>query len=120
MSYYQPNPACHCGRCSTRGLMGPAVLVTLGLLFLAGNMSEYGFDRTWPILLVVIGAIKIVRYVAAGDHINPVQYAPPYQPYGVAASPAPGAAPGAPIVTPPPAPNAGILGEGRSDEVSRG
>ena len=63
MRYYQPNPACGCGRCSTRGLMGPAVLVTLGLLFLLGNMTDYSFDRTWPILLIVIGAVNVARYV---------------------------------------------------------
>jgi hypothetical protein len=105
MGYYQSNPACHCGRCSTRGLQGPAVLVTLGLLFLADNMYGYSFGRTWPILLIVIGAMKVVRYAMPSDHINPGQYPPygvPYPPpppaYGqpqaaaqAAAAPEPGA-----------------------------
>ena len=78
MRYYQPNPACSCGRCSTRGLMGPAVLVTLGVLFLLANTSDYPFERTWPILLIVIGAIKVVRYVMPDSgHFNPGQYPPP-------------------------------------------
>jgi hypothetical protein len=34
--------------------VGPAVLVTLGVLFLLDNVSGYGFERTWPILLIVI------------------------------------------------------------------
>ncbi len=81
MRYYQPNPACGCGRCSTRGLMGPAVLVTLGLLFLLANMSDYPFERTWPILLIVIGAIKVVRYmIPDSGHFNPGQYPPPPYP----------------------------------------
>jgi len=72
MRYYQPNPACSCGRCSTRGLMGPAVLITIGLLFLLANTSEYSFERTWPILLIVIGAIKVGRYVMTDSgHVNP-------------------------------------------------
>ena len=54
MGYYQSNPACSCGRCTTRGLMGPAVLVTLGVLFLLANVSDYPFERTWPILLMVL------------------------------------------------------------------
>jgi hypothetical protein len=77
MANYQPNPACSCGRCTTRGLMGPAVLVTLGLLFLLANVTEYPFERTWPILLIVIGAIKVVRYVIPDSgHVNPVQQYP--------------------------------------------
>ena len=63
MRYYQPNPACTCGRCSARGLMGPAVLITLGVLFLLANAYDYPFERTWPIILIVIGAVKVVRYV---------------------------------------------------------
>ena len=82
MAYYQPNPGCSCGRCSTRGLMGPAVLITLGLLFLLSNTSHWPFERTWPILLIVIGAIKVARYVMTDSgHVNPGQYPPP-TPYG--------------------------------------
>lgn len=121
MRYFQANPACGCSRCRTRGLMGPAVLVTLGLLFLLANMADYPFERTWPILLIVIGAIQVVRYVIPDDgHLNPGQYPPPYAgPY--AAPPyqytsAPDAAPARPsVVTPPPAPSAGALGEGNSE-----
>jgi hypothetical protein len=85
MRYYQSNPACHCGRCRTRGLMLPAVLITIGLLFLLDNAPGYPFERTWPILLIVIGAIKVMRYVMPDDsHWNPGQYGPPgsYPPPG--------------------------------------
>src|SRR5450631_2491653 len=105
MRYYQPNPACGCSRCTTRGLVGPAVLVTLGLLFLLANMSEYSFDRTWPILLIVIGAIKVVRYVIPDSgHVNPAQYPPPpyagqYPPPYSGQYPPPYQA-GGPVVTP--------------------
>jgi len=123
MRYYQPNPACSCGRCSTRGLMGPAVLITLGVLFLLSNTSEWGFERTWPILLVVIGAIKVVT---DNGHVNPGQYPPP--PYGAPGGPYPGyVAPtqnGAPVnvaATNEAAPgNAPMLGEGESGEVHNG
>jgi len=120
MKYYQPNPACGCSRCSTRGLVGPAVLVTLGILFLLENSSNYPFYRTWPILLIVIGAIKVVRYVIPDSgHVNPGQYPPP--PYGGPYPPPPYQA-GGPIVTPPPAPGAGTLGSTKNgnDEVHNG
>ena len=132
MRYYQPNPACGCGRCSTRGLVGPAVLITLGVLFLLDHVSEYPFHRTWPILLIVIGAIKVVRYVIPdGGHLNPGEYPPPpyggpYPPppnqYGMAGQNAPPAPTSGSIVTPPPAPSAGALGTGSggNDEVHNG
>lgn len=50
---------CQCPRCRCRGLMGPAVLITLGVLFLAGQYSRYSFGDLWPILLIVIGAVKV-------------------------------------------------------------
>ena len=135
MKYYQSNPACSCSHCRTRGLMGPAVLVTLGLLFLLANMLDYPFERTWPILLIVIGAIKVVRYVIPDSgHINPGQYPgppyagqypyppPPYQAGGYATATQNAAPAGGPVVTPPPAPSAGALGDGKgeNDEVHNG
>ncbi len=125
MGYYRPNPACRCGRCSTNGLMGPAVLVTIGVLFLLANMADYPFHRTWPIMLIVIGLIKVVRYIIPDSgHINPGLYPPPYAgPYQPPYQPvAPNAASaGGPIVTPPPDPVAGELGIGNGEnEVHNG
>lgn len=50
-----------CDRCRFRGLMGPAVLITIGALFLLDQMSSINFDRTWPVLLVVIGVVKVLQ-----------------------------------------------------------
>lgn len=44
-----------------RSITGPAILVTLGVLFLLDNMHGPGFDRTWPALLLVIGIIKLME-----------------------------------------------------------
>jgi TM2 domain-containing membrane protein YozV len=46
-------------RCGPRGLMGPAVLLTLGFQFLLDSMGVIRFGRTLPLLLVVIGLVKI-------------------------------------------------------------
>jgi hypothetical protein len=118
--------------------MGPAVLVTLGLLFLMANASNYSFERTWPILLIVIGAIKVARYVISDEgHFNPGQYPlPPYPPGGYVAAAPTAAAVGGPVITPAatpaatptatsattPGPNAeaGGEGNGESGEVSNG
>lgn len=64
---------CPCARCRTHGLMGPAILITVGLLFFIGQMSwNYSFDRTWPIILIVIGAVKLLSDSAStAGHIEP-------------------------------------------------
>jgi hypothetical protein len=50
-------------KCANPGaLMGPAVLLTLGILFLIGEMDGPGFGRTWPVLLLVIGLIKLLGH----------------------------------------------------------
>ena len=48
---------------NTRGvrtrLMGPAMLITIGSLFLLKRLGMAGFHRTWPLILLVIGGIKL-------------------------------------------------------------
>jgi hypothetical protein len=51
---------CWCTRCRSRGLMGPAVLITLGVLFMLSEFGVAHFHRTWPILLIVIGLVKVL------------------------------------------------------------
>jgi cell wall-active antibiotic response 4TMS protein YvqF len=64
---------CKCARCTCRALMGPAVLITIGVLFLLGQVhSDLGFfEKTWPILLLVIGAIKLAEALASPEgHVS--------------------------------------------------
>jgi hypothetical protein len=90
--------ACPCDRCRTRKLMGPAMLVTIGMLFLleeVGNGNLH-FGRTWPAILLVIGIVKLVQSNAsAAGHTGPLPGAPS----------AVGPVPSSP--TPPPTPNPG-------------
>jgi hypothetical protein len=58
---------CGCSRCRCRGLMGPAVLITLGVLFLIGQYGRYSFGELWPILLIVIGAVKVAESLASAE-----------------------------------------------------
>jgi hypothetical protein len=64
---------CGCAYCRTRGLMGPAIIITVGVLFFIGQYSwQFGFDRTWPILIIVIGAVKLLSDTASTEgHIDP-------------------------------------------------
>jgi hypothetical protein len=99
--------------------MGPAVLITIGVLFLFDQMGrthwmEFGF--TWPALLIVIGVIKLLEHSASiNGHVpreyganlppNPGQPVPP----GVPVYPP---QPQGPIVTQPPITPAGFITPG--------
>ena len=65
---------CTCRRCTIRGLMGPAVIITVGLLFLLDQMRGgfLSFSNTFPIILIVIGAVSLASALAPMDgHIDP-------------------------------------------------
>ena len=44
-----------------RGLVGPVVLVTIGLLSLIDNLGGPRWHRTWPVLLLAIGITKLLE-----------------------------------------------------------
>jgi hypothetical protein len=87
----QRGATCGCDRCRARCLMGPAVLVTLGVLFLIDHIVSFG--RTWPALLIVIGLIKV--YQGNASVAGHMEIQPPA---------------GGPDVMPPPPPNEVIHG----------
>ncbi len=53
-------------RYNTRRLMGPAIITTIGILFLLSELRVAHFDRTWPIILLVIGGVKLLQSSAVG------------------------------------------------------
>lgn len=60
---------CTCSRCTIHGLMGPAVITTLGVLFLLSELGHgmLSFGHTFPILFIVIGAIQLAAAFAPMD-----------------------------------------------------
>ena len=65
--------------------MGPAVLITLGVLFLLDQVTHVywmEFGRTWPALLIVIGLIMFLQHNAPATGHVPREYMamPPAQP----------------------------------------
>lgn len=85
---------CHCQSCTIRGLVGPAVVITLGVLWLLNEVhgGRFYFGSTWPILLIVIGLLHLASSMASHeghiDSTHPLDGAPPQPP----APPASGAA----------------------------
>jgi len=74
-------------------IRGPITLITLGVLFALNNFTPFRFHQTWPVLLIVFGALSLLR-----RGVEPV---PPMGPAGFAPPPPP------PYNFPPPGTSAG-------------
>jgi len=50
-----------------RAIRWPVTLITLGSLFALNNFtSDYGFHRTWPVLLIVFGLLSLLGRTMGG------------------------------------------------------
>lgn len=54
-----------------QAVRGPVMLITLGALVAIDYAGIYGFWRTWPILIIVFGVLKLLERAVAKP-------APPY------------------------------------------
>jgi len=78
MNGYTYNRDCSCRRCRCKGLMGPAIMITVGVLFLLDNLGVHGadFGHSWPVILLVIGVVKILQNAdRRAEHIPPASVA---------------------------------------------
>jgi hypothetical protein len=67
----------------TCSIRGPVLLITVGVLFALQNFTPYGFEQTWPVLLVVAGLLSLLGRVAAPPPpVPPVNPGAPQPPYG--------------------------------------
>lgn len=99
-------PYCVCEQCRTRKVMGPAILVTVGVLFLLDNVGRFEFHRTWPAILLVIGVVKLMQSNASNaGHVGPLP---------------PGSSGFPPNIPPPPAAPTGAQSAGQSSGQSSG
>ena len=95
---------CPCERCRAQCIMGPAMLTTVGVLFLLSSLNVAGLNKTWPVFILVVGGVKLLQSSASTEgHIQP----PP---------------PAYPTTTPPPPPPmpAAEVSPTPSSEVNRG
>jgi hypothetical protein len=73
---YRYNRRCFCDRCKAHALLAPAILVTIGVLFLLSEFGGYrvNFDHTWPVILIVIGAVILAKRNGSMEgHVDPAQ-----------------------------------------------
>jgi hypothetical protein len=86
---------CTCQRCTIRGLMGPVIVVTVGVLFLLQEMRGgfFDFGNTYPVILIVIGLISLASAMASSEgHVSSTPPAPPAIPPAQGVPPSPSSA----------------------------
>lgn len=44
-------------------LTGGMILITLGVLIILSNLNIYGFERSWPLLLIVISIGTLIQRI---------------------------------------------------------
>jgi hypothetical protein len=59
-----------------QALRGPVLLITIGVLFAVHQAGIISFARTWPLLIIVIGVMKLMERMAAQPPAPPA--VPPY------------------------------------------
>jgi hypothetical protein len=43
-----------------RAVTGPIILITIGVLFAFDRFTDFRFSQTWPVLLIVVGLLRLV------------------------------------------------------------
>jgi hypothetical protein len=64
---------CACPQCTIRGLMGPAAIITVGVLFLLDQLrgGVFSFWNTCPVILIVLGIISLAAAAASMEgHVS--------------------------------------------------
>lgn len=42
-----------------QAVRGPLILITIGVLFAFDRFTEFRFSQTWPVLLIVVGVLRL-------------------------------------------------------------
>jgi len=74
---------CRCQSCMIRGLTGPAIVITIGVLFLLDRVHGrfLYFGNTWPVVLLVIGLLQLGSALASREgHVDTPAVPPAAQP----------------------------------------
>jgi hypothetical protein len=67
----ETRPRCSCARCRMHGLMGPVMIITVGVIFLLSEYTRYGIGHLWPLFLIVVGIFRLAEsMVSNSGHIG--------------------------------------------------
>jgi hypothetical protein len=73
-----------------RAITGPVILITVGVLFCFDRFASISFGQTWPVLLIVIGLLRLLGGRRPSRLRDAAYYAPPYTPPAPPPPPIPG------------------------------
>lgn len=60
-----------------QAIRGPLVLITLGALFAMHQSGQISFARTWPLIIIVIGFLKLIERLLVPPGSYPAGNYPP-------------------------------------------
>lgn len=56
-----------------QAVRGPVMLTALGILFAIDHFGQFSFSRTWPLLVILFGVLKLLeRAVARPEPVSDV------------------------------------------------
>lgn len=56
-----------------QAVRGPVMMITLGILLAIDHFGQFDFSRTWPLLVIMFGVLKLAERAVA----PPAAYPPP-------------------------------------------
>jgi hypothetical protein len=75
MDVYQRNRFCPCVRCRMNSMMGPAIMIVIGTLWLLHSYYIGRAGTYLAVLLIVIGGVKLLQSSASAEgHRQPYPY----------------------------------------------
>jgi Domain of unknown function (DUF5668) len=60
-----------------QAIRGPILLITIGVLFAMHQAGVLHFSRTWPLIIIMIGVLKLIERMAMPQSAAPPAGAPP-------------------------------------------
>jgi hypothetical protein len=61
-----------------QAIRGPIVLIAIGVLFAVHQAGVLPFSRTWPLLIIVVGVMKLIeRWNTSRPRSAPPPFPPP-------------------------------------------
>jgi hypothetical protein len=65
------------GALFAQAIRGPILLITIGVLFAMHEAGVLQFSRTWPLIIIMIGVLKLIERMAMPRSPAPPMGGPP-------------------------------------------
>ena len=50
-----------------QAIRGPVLMITVGVLLVLDRSTGFGFSRTWPVLVIAFGVMKLFEWIGGGS-----------------------------------------------------